>query len=242
MRVHNRTTLACGLLVAAYFGGLPTGAAGAHQLQLAAIHKRRRTGERPATNLPAKILCWESAVEENGWDKGGGYGKRFERLFKVSYEEFQMLAARIESRREATRPPPPKRTHTGAPAKRTGRKALVSAQLALAMTLRYLAGGHYLDIMLWAHVKSTRTFYRHVRETLGHLDESLPDVTLKSDLHSSERLAALAAGFEARSHTWVKGCIGAVDGLLLPIVSPGNTEGDGAGKYFTRKGFYAWNV
>ena len=243
MRVHNRTIMACALLAAAYYGGVPGGAFGAHQLQLAAIRKKRRhDGERPATNLPAKILCWESAVEENGWNKGGGYGKRFERLFKVSYGEFEVLAARIESRREGARPPLPKPTRAGAPAKRSGRKPMVSAQLALAMTLRYMAGGHYLDIMLWAHIKSTRTFYRHVRETLGHLDESLPDTTLASDLHNPERLAALAAGFETRSHTWVKGCIGAVDGLLIPIVSPGNAAGDGAGKYFTRKGFYAWNM
>ena len=61
-------------------------------------------------------------------------------------------------------------------------------------------------------------------------------------MQDPDRLASLAAGFERRSYGKIRGCIGAVDGLLLPIESPQNEGGEGPRKYFTRKGFYAWNV
>ena len=110
------------------------------------------------------------------------------------------------------------------------------------MTLRYLAGGSYLDIMLWAHILSHRTFYKYVRQILLDLDAILPNPTLPEDVKNPMRLAALAAGFNTRSYGWMKGAFAALDGLLIPIVAPSNVDGDGAGKYFTRKGFHAWNV
>ena len=187
-------------------------------------------------------------MTENGWDTPQ-YAKRFERMFKVTYAEFGELTQRISARRAEQEARDrqgadgwwSRVTRARAPARKPGRKGL-SVELGLAMTLRYLAGGSLWDIMLWANILSTRSFYKHVRATLVDLDACLPEPTLEADLSDPERLKALAHGFEARSYGWIKGCIGAVDGLLLPIIAPTNVEGDGAGKYFTRKGFFAWNV
>ena len=58
------------------------------------------------------------------------------------------------------------------------------------MTLRHLAGGSYLDIMEWAKIHSTRTFYRHVRRMLVDMDACLPALTFDTDLRDPERHSA----------------------------------------------------
>jgi hypothetical protein len=195
------------------------------------IGKRGGIG-RPFKYVKAQPRKWEEMVEENAWRLPQG-GRRFERLFRMPLTEFEDLVRGIDARAaEATT----ERKYKG------GRKRLVSTSLALAMTLRYLAGGSYLDIMLWARILSHATFYRHVRATLGALDDILPAPSLEADLEDPARLSALAAGFERRSYGKIRGCIGAVDGLLLPIAKPANEVGDGAAKYMTRKGYFAWNV
>ena len=173
-------------------------------------------------------------MQERGWRESKAGARSFQRLFRMSLTEFESLLHGIDERSRKLEP--------AQEARRRGRPRAVSHALALAMTLRWLAGGSYLDIMLWANLFSHATFYRHVRETLTALDELLPAPSLETDLADPARLQALAAGFERRSYGKIRGCIGALDGMLLPILKPRNEKGDGAARYFTRKGFFAWNL
>lgn len=204
---------------------------------------RQRRGVWPKHYMRPAPLDWSSKVSEMAWNQPRGE-KRFERLFKVTYDEFVELSARIKAKRgakwaaEAAQKPLGK---SGKISKRRGRKPL-AVELQLAMTLRYLAGGSYLDIMLWANIVTHSTFYRSVYNTLKDLDDILPNPTLATDLSNPARLDALSEGFLGRSYGWIRGCIGAVDGLLVPITAPANEPGAGAAKYFTRKGFFALNL
>ena len=216
--------------------------AGAQHALLLALAARPRPGSgRRGQYVKANPRVWEEMVEEHAWRKGS---TRFQRLFRMPLEQFEALVERIDAHhlRQCEADSDARRARGEPQKSKKGRPPAVSTSLALAMTLRYLAGGSYLDIMLWARVHSATTFYRHVRTTLVALDEVLPPLSLESDLENPSRLEALAAGFERRSYGKIRSCIGAVDGLLLPIEKPANVEGDGAARYFTRKGFFAWNV
>lgn len=213
-------------------------------LTLACMRRRRRQQQKPrdAPNGRVHIRWWHELVDENGW-REPRRSKHFQRLFRMPLPVFEELAAKIRSKRAASAAP-----HTAAtdaePAGAPNARRTVSIELALAMTMRYLAGGSYLDIMLWAGLRAHRTFYKHVHATLLALDEVLPEFTLERDLEKfdTERMDALKSGFKKRSYGYLDGCIGALDGLLLPIISPTNLPEDGARKYYTRKNFYAWNV
>ena len=189
---------------------------------------------RPLKYLQPRAKDWDTLVNEQGWNTDQG-DRRFTRMFRMARVDFDVLALAIRQRRGLPAP--------GADAqRRRGRHAAVSPELALAMTLRWLAGGSYLDIMCWANVLTATTFYRHVRVVLHDLDALLPPPSLERDLADPDRLAAVAAGFARRSYGHLKGIIGAIDGLLIPIQSPANAGAEGPRKFFTRKGFYAWNV
>lgn len=58
------------------------------------------------------------------------------------------------------------------------------------------------------------------------------------DKNAEATLDGIAAGFQKRTFDYITGAIGAIDGLLLPIVRPKNDPG----LYHCRKGFYAQNV
>merc|ERR1712224_282628 len=79
----------------------------------------------------------------------------------------------------------------------------------------------------------------HISRTLDALDTVLPAFTLERDLHNLDALARLAAGFKARSYDQITHAVGAVDGVLIPIIQPKTND---SGKYWTRKRYYAWNV
>ena len=115
-------------------------------------------------------------------------------------------------------------------------------ELRLAMTLCYMAGGSYLDLMYLFGVKKS-SLYAIMWQTLEQLDTctALPDLTLERDVNDQQRCRALAAGFVSRTRcTHVTGCIGALDGMALKIEQP--TTSDNPLKYFCRKLFNAVSV
>jgi phosphoribosylformylglycinamidine (FGAM) synthase-like amidotransferase family enzyme len=82
--------------------------------------------------------------------------RRFKRMFRLSRNAFWSLRELIRTTRNAY----------GCGAVR------VPVESRLSMTLRYLAGGSYLDVAIAHHV-SISTFYYVVDETLNDLDQSL---------------------------------------------------------------------
>jgi hypothetical protein len=128
--------------------------------------------------------------------------------------------------------------------------APLSAELRLSMTLRFLAGGSYMDIAI-IHGCDFDTVYPVVERTLHALDQLplLDNMHFERDIASPSARVALAAAFAKISAGVLVGCLGALDGLLIPIECPrwGRDFGPAMPafnplSYYCRKGFYAVNV
>jgi DDE superfamily endonuclease len=102
------------------------------------------------------------------------------------------------------------------------------------MTLRYLAGGSYLDISIAPHV-SISTFYYVVDETLTDLDQSL---NIKFPIDNLELLKRSSIGF-SRGRSPLTGCAGALDGIAIKIFEPCAADAANPATYYNRKGFFA---
>ena len=116
----------------------------------------------------------------------------------------------------------------------------VSPSLQLGMTIRWLAGGSYLDIHD-SYGVSKSTFYRLVFQCCEVITEKFP-IVFPTDVRSLERLAR---DFSKRQHWYMrvfKGVIGAIDGILIKIRCPSTKEVGMPKHYFCRKGFFALNV
>jgi hypothetical protein len=119
----------------------------------------------------------------------------------------------------------------------------ISGEVKLALTLRMLAGGSYLDLSLIFHCRDTYVttiFHEVVNNWICHNDViPLPNESYFDDITA---MRETALGFSEGSNAGIlSGCIGALDGWLVKIANP-STKKDGiqniAG-YFIRKGFYA---
>jgi len=86
-------------------------------------------------------------------------------------------------------------------------------------------------------------FYRVLKRTIERLMQTLPDFELGPALRSRDEdtLGPIMAGFAARTDGLLRGVVGAIDGLLIPIKRPGKSAGNER-VYRCRKGFFAYNV
>ena len=122
------------------------------------------------------------------------------------------------------------------------RGGFVEYPAKLAMTLRFMAGASYLDLLHLFGIKKA-TFYATIWQTLESLDKcpALPDMTLEHDVNDLQRCRALSQGFANRTGArHVNGCIGALDGMALKIEEPKTAAN--FHKYFCRKLFHAVSV
>jgi len=110
---------------------------------------------------------------------------------------------------------------------RFGGRYQVPARLKLASTLRYLAGGSYLDISS-IYSTSQRTFYNHRDLVMDAIIQCFPIVP-------PTRLEArdIAENFKQKSD--LSCCVGAIDGLLIRVNQKRKDD-------YTRKGFPAVNL
>ena len=109
----------------------------------------------------------------------------------------------------------------------------IPKELLLGATLRFLAGGSYLDIAS-DHGMSQATLYASVWEVLAVIDKVLDNMTFKVD-----DATFLEEKRELMSHFWgdsLYGCVGAIDGWACRIARPNEID---AATYYNRKGFYA---
>ena len=170
--------------------------------------------------------------------------KDFRRYLRVSPDLFDRMvngitpdAGTLNRQRRAAQNSAGRAAHHDVDGPRGG---FVEYPLRVAMTLRYLAGGSYLDLCHLFGVHKA-TFYRLVWATLEQLDQYLPDMTLEHDVNNLERCRALAGGFNHRMGSkHMAGCIGALDGMALKIETP--TTSENFHKYFCRKLFHAVSV
>jgi len=106
------------------------------------------------------------------------------------------------------------------------------------MALRWLSGGAMVDIADM-HGVAECTFYVYLWETLDAIDRCLALGFPREDVAA---LSELEAGFAAFSGGVFKGCVGAVDGIVIKIVKPKLADCPNPRAYYCRKGFFAITV
>ena len=115
---------------------------------------------------------------------------------------------------------------------------LITAELQLSMALRYMAGGHYVDIAD-LHGVDKNQVYRAVRLVAEAINTHFSD-RLHFPVKDRQACDRLAEGFYKESGETVLGCIvGCVDGIALPIEKPRWGEVMNTNDMWNRKGFFA---
>ena len=117
-----------------------------------------------------------------------------------------------------------------------------SGEIKLAVTIRLLAGGSYLDLIpLFDIVKSS--IYSVFDQVIGWVIKTLsfPLVETLRDENWTV-MHAMAQEFAEKSEGFFYGAFGSLDGLAVRISSPRLRDVPDPGNYHCRKGFYALNV
>ena len=124
---------------------------------------------------------------------------------------------------------------------RVGSGGLISGETVLAIFIRFLAGGSYLDIA-GCYGIHFNTVFELVDKALGWIDGmsfgmvSIENYLSGQDCAESRLRTTVMAGFAKRANGVLAGCIGVLDGWTPKVQSHGLTN------LFTRKGFFAINV
>jgi hypothetical protein len=110
----------------------------------------------------------------------------------------------------------------------------ISPSTRLAMALRMLAGASYVDVF-FAFKVSQAAAYANTHYVVGLIRKAfaLPGIPLSDET----KLAEMARAFTQSRKSPLFGCIGALDGILIPIQKP--PDHLSPRKYFCRKGYYA---
>jgi hypothetical protein len=104
-------------------------------------------------------------------------------------------------------------------------------ELCLFCTVRWLAGGSYLDIIDITGI-SVASFYRIVWKTCKAIVES-PDLEMRLP-ETPEECKVAAAGFRSISYKEaIANCVGVLDGYLLKINSPRKAEAKNVRAYYS---------
>jgi hypothetical protein len=120
-------------------------------------------------------------------------------MYRLPKEEFEQLPNAIGKNRQ-----------------RAGRRPERHAVgTKLSMTLRWLAGGSYLDIAL-AHRVFVSAFFHLVYETVCDIYDT---TTLEFGYKNEQYLKRVSGGF-TRGRSPIYGCAGAIDEIAINIVEP----------------------
>ena len=124
----------------------------------------------------------------------------------------------------------------------------LSAETKLAITLRFPAGGSYLDIREMWGIRTT-TFYDTVHVMLQALHKlphpdclSLNEILEMSDAQKNEHLSAISKEFACLANGLFVGCIWCIDGLCIRIQRPPESKVSNPAKCYNRKGFFALSM
>jgi DDE superfamily endonuclease len=114
-------------------------------------------------------------------------------------------------------------------------EAHLPVSVRLSMTLRWLAGGSYLDISLWHNI-TVSTFYYILDQTISDLEDVL---RIKFPYADESYLDTASMGFSRGNRSPLTGCVGAVDGIAIQIEEPKRASVPNPSTYYNRKGFFA---
>jgi hypothetical protein len=158
-------------------------------------------------------LCWSRFVEEKG------SLRNFHRHLRMSLQSFQKLLSYIlpglidEEGRAA------------------GRGGPILPEIRLYATLRFLAGGSYLDVHYFCGI-SQSNFYTSVWRVI-HLINKCPHLHISFPQTASECTAA-AEGFRSiSSGDAIVNCVSVVDGILVQIITPSKKEAKNVRSFFS---------
>ena len=118
----------------------------------------------------------------------------------------------------------------------------------LAITLRFHAGGSYLDIREMWGIRTT-TFYDTVHVMLQALHKlphpdclSLNEILEMPDAQKDEHLSAISKEFACLANGLFVGCIWCIDGLCIRIQRPPESKVSNPARCYNRKGFFALSM
>lgn len=172
----------------------------------------------------------------------------FKRMFRMSHELFDKLCTMIcnkvgvrEFRPEYYLAARRKQIYGNAEPREQA-KPPVSGEIKVAISIRLLAGGSYLDLMPLFRVASSELY--DIFETF--LDWILRTLEFPLLKYLKERnwaaIRALASAFAEKTNGVFYGPFAAIDGLAVRIRSPTLKEVPDPGNYYCRKGFFALNA
>ena len=120
----------------------------------------------------------------------------------------------------------------------------ISGEMKVALTLRMLVGGAYLDMYLWMNISPDYCIEisRYVMKEWICRDDVIEINFYKNVLSNKQKMKTMRQDFAEKSYGLLSGCIGALDGWLVRINSPSIFSCKNPGKYCNRKGFFAINV
>jgi hypothetical protein len=111
------------------------------------------------------------------------------------------------------------------------RGGAITPEMCLYMTLRYLAGGSYLDICIILQVSHSAFYYCLYKTLLAICQCKALDIVFPAGVN---KCARLAAGFRYLSaEESIGNCVGVVDGYLLSIETPSKEEAGNVASYFS---------
>ena len=188
--------------------------------------------------------------------------RQFRRYFRMSRDSFDLLCNEIKRNvgegafkseeylyelQSTLRPPDSvaearMRTLVQAHSVYTG--GIICGEVKLAITLRMLAGGSYLDlgIIFGTGYNYPYAIFRHVIFR-WICDDKLVNISGINFCKDEERMNAVTRDFSDGSNHLFSGCIGAVDGWIVKIRKPPKSDGVLNPKsFYSRKGFYGLSV
>jgi hypothetical protein len=156
--------------------------------------------------------------------------KTFTRMFRLSVKSFELVLKTIENDLLPRAP---------------GGKNIIPPTVKLCVTLRFLAGGSYLDISFGYRVPG-RSIHFYVIQCLEVIDRS-PHPFINNIIspiyRSSSDLVDMEKGFAKLSFDLLRGTVAAGDGIIIRMQRPTNEEADGdVSSNYTRKGCYAYGL
>ena len=121
---------------------------------------------------------------------------------------------------------------------------IICGEVKVAITLRMLAGGSYLDLGLVFGTGSTYPYAIFRKVILDWICQDwLVDLSGIRYCQDDERMRAVANDFADRSRNLFSGCIGALDGWIVKIKKPSKRdEVKDPKSFYSRKGFYGISV
>ena len=158
----------------------------------------------------------------------------FRRKYRMTKKEFDLLCECIQNK-------------VGVDVFRPNNGQGLCGKVRVAIGLRMLCGGSYLDLVGRAYgVESTKAVYNYFHTCVDWIDAAfdfeligLLEGLKRGDEDAIRRLKEISSDFAVDSDHIFVGCIGAIDGIAIRIMSP---DVDDPGNYFCRKNFYALNA